>query len=232
MIPWPKLIKGTLIKRYKRFLADMELEGGQVITAHCPNSGSMRGCSEPGRTVYLSQSEAPNRHYPYTWEMIQMPESLVCVNTLVANRLVRNAVIEGSVQALSGCRFVRSEVKCFENSRLDLLLENLNGGLCFVEIKSCTQVEDKIAYFPDAVTTRGRKHLVDLQRQVSLGNRAVIFFLIQRADARLFRPADHIDPAYGNELRAAFKNRVEILVYDVDLTVQGIRLNNAIPWEL
>ena len=161
-----------------------------------------------------------------------MPTSLVCVNTLVANRLVQKAVIEEAIQALSGYRFVRSEVKCFENSRLDLLLENSTGGLCFVEIKSCTQVENEIAYFPDAVTTRGRKHLVDLQRQVSLGNRAVIFFLVQRSDARLFRPADHIDPAYGNELRSAFQNRVEIQAYDVDLTLQGIRLNNTIPWEL
>ena len=232
MIPWPELIQGTLIKRFKRFLADIRLEDDRVITTHCPNSGSMRGCSEPGRTVYLSRSDAPNRRYQYTWEMIQMPQSLVCVNTLVANRLVRKAVIEGAIQELSGCRFVRSEVKCFETSRLDLLLENSTGGLCFVEIKSCTQVENEIAYFPDAVTTRGRKHLVDLQRLVSLGNRAVIFFLVQRTDSRLFRPADHIDPAYGNELRAAFQNRVEIQCYDVDLTLQGIRINNAIPWEL
>ncbi len=232
MIPWPKLIKGTLIKRYKRFLADIRLQDDRVITAHCPNSGSMRGCSEPGRTVYLSRSDAPNRHYPHTWELIQMPKSLVCVNTLVANRVVQKAVIERSVKAFSGYSFVRSEVKCFENSRLDILLENSTGGLCFVEIKSCTQVENEIAYFPDAVTTRGRKHLVDLQRQVSLGNRAVIFFLVQRTDARLFRPADHIDPAYGDELRSAFQNRVEIQAYDVDLTLKGIRLNNAIPWEL
>jgi sugar fermentation stimulation protein A len=232
MLPWPKLIQGVLIKRYKRFLADIRLEDDEVITAHCPNSGSMRGCSEPGRTVYLSRSDAPKRRYAYTWEMIQMPKSLVCVNTLVANRVVRKAAIDRSIPALSGYRFVRSEVKCFENSRMDLLLENSTGGLCFVEIKSCTQVENEIAYFPDAVTTRGRKHLVDLQRQVGLGNRAVIFFLVQRADARSFMPADHIDPAYGNELRAAFQNRVEILSYDVDITLQGIRINNVIPWEL
>jgi sugar fermentation stimulation protein A len=232
MIPWPKLVQGVLIKRYKRFLADIRFQEDEVITAHCPNSGSMRGCSEPGRTVYLSRSDAPKRRYAYTWEMIQMPKSLVCVNTLVANRVVRKAAIDGSIPALSGYRFVRSEVKCFENSRLDLLLENSTGGLCFVEIKSCTQVENEIAYFPDAVTTRGRKHLVDLQRQAGLGNRAVIFFLVQRADARLFKPADHIDPAYGNELRAAFQNRVEILSYDVDITLQGIRINNVIPWEL
>jgi sugar fermentation stimulation protein A len=232
MLPWPKLVQGVLIKRYKRFLADIRLEDNEVITAHCPNSGSMRGCSEPGRTVYLSRSDAPNRRYAYTWEMIQMPKSLVCVNTLVANRVVRKAAIDGSIPALSGYRFVRSEVKCFENSRLDLLLENSTGGLCFVEIKSCTQAENEIAYFPDAVTTRGRKHLVDLQRQAGLGNRAVIFFLVQRVDARLFKPADHIDPAYGNELRAAFQNHVEILSYDADITLQGIRINNLIPWEL
>jgi sugar fermentation stimulation protein A len=232
MIHWPELIQGTLIKRYKRFLADIKLDDDRVITAHCPNSGSMRCCSEPGRTVYLSRSDASNRRYPCTWEMIQMPKSLVCVNTLVANSLVRKAVIEGAIQPLSGCRFVRSEVKCFENSRLDLLLENSSGGSCFVEIKSCTQVENEIAFFPDAVTTRGRKHLVDLQRLAGLGNRAVIFFLVQRSDARLFKPADHIDPAYGNELRASFQNGVEIQCFDVDLTLQGIRINNAIPWEL
>jgi sugar fermentation stimulation protein A len=229
---WPKLVQGTLIKRYKRFLADIKLEDGQVITAHCPNSGSMRGCSEPGRTVYLSRSDTANRRYPYTWELIEMPSSLVCVNTLVANRLMRKATIERAIGSLSEYRFVRTEVKCFESSRLDILLENPAGQLCFLEIKSCTQVEDEIAYFPDAVTTRGRKHLVDLQRQAGLGNRAVIFFLIQRADARLFRPADHIDPAYGNELRAAFQNRVEIQCYDVRLSLQGIRINDAIPWEL
>jgi sugar fermentation stimulation protein A len=123
-------------------------------------------------------------------------------------------------------------VKCFESSRLDILLENPAGQLCFLEIKSCTQVEDEIAYFPDAVTIRGRKHLCDLQRQVNLGNRAMILFLIQRTDSRLFRPADHIDPAYGDELRLAVQNRVQIQVYDVDLTLQYIRPNNQIPWEL
>jgi sugar fermentation stimulation protein A len=229
---WPKLVQGTLIKRYKRFLADIKLEDGQVITAHCPNSGSMRGCSEPGRTVYLSRSDSPNRRYPYTWELIEMPSSLVCVNTLVANRLMRKATIERAIGSLSEYRFVRTEVKCFESSRLDILLENPAGQLCFLEIKSCTQVEDEIAYFPDAVTIRGRKHLCDLQRQVNLGNRAMILFLIQRTDSRLFRPADHIDPAYGDELRLAVQNRVQIQVYDVDLTLQYIRPNNQIPWEL
>jgi sugar fermentation stimulation protein A len=161
-----------------------------------------------------------------------MPSSLVCVNTLVANRLMRKATIERAIGSLSEYRFVRTEVKCFESSRLDILLENPAGQLCFLEIKSCTQVEDEIAYFPDAVTIRGRKHLCDLQRQVNLGNRAMILFLIQRTDSRLFRPADHIDPAYGDELRLAVQNRVQIQVYDVDLTLQYIRPNNQIPWEL
>ncbi len=161
-----------------------------------------------------------------------MPGSLVCVNTLMANRLVRKAVIERTLPRLSDYHFVRSEVKCFESSRLDILLENPAGRLCFLEIKSCTFVEDKVAYFPDAVTIRGRKHLRDLQRHVTLGNRAMILFLIQRTDSRLFRPADHVDPAYGDELRSAVKNRVEVEVYDVDLTLQYVKPNNQIPWEL
>ncbi len=231
-IRWPKLIQGVLVRRYKRFLADIRLRDGRIITAHCPNSGSMRGCLEPGGKVFLSRSENPRRSYPYTWELIETPGSLVCVNTLIANRLVSKAVTSRSVRSLSGYHFLRSEVKCSENSRLDLLLEASGGELCFVEIKSCTLVEDGVAYFPDAVTTRGRRHLIELQRQVTLGHRAVIFFLIQRADARVFRPADHIDPAYGAELRCAAQTRVEIQVYDVRLTPQEIELNSEIPWEL
>ncbi len=232
MIKWPELIQGTLLKRYKRFLADIALEDGRTVTAHCPNSGSMRTCAEPGRTVYLSYTDTPNRRYPHTWELIEMPNSLVCVNTLVANRLLRKAVIEQAVPGLSEYHFVRAEAKCFEHSRLDLLLENSSGRLCFVEIKSCTFVENEIAYFPDAVTIRGRKHLVDLQRQVRSGNRAVMLFLIQRTDAKLFRPADKIDPAYARELRLAIQNQVEILAYDVELTLNLIRPNNPVEWEL
>jgi len=230
-LKWPPLIQGTLIKRYKRFMADVRLRNGHVVTAHCPNSGSMMECSETGRTVYLSRHNSPKRKLKYTWEMIEMPASLVGVNTMVPNRLVRASILAGKIPGLSGFDNVRPEVKYGENSRIDLLLEK-GDERCFVEIKNCTLVTDSIACFPDAVTSRGLKHLKELQNQVRSGDRAVMFYLVQRMDAKLFRPADHIDPAYGKELRKAVKNGVEIMVYDVTLDSKGIRLNHAMPFEL
>jgi sugar fermentation stimulation protein A len=230
-LQWPRLIKGTLITRYKRFLADVKLRNGHVVTAHCPNSGSMMGCSELGRPVYISRSKNPKRRLHYTWELIEMPSSLVGVNTLVPNKLVKQALIEGNIAALAGYERVRSEVKCSPHSRLDLALENSDGSRCFIEVKNCTLVEDGIAYFPDAVTIRGFKHLVELQEQVRLGNRGVIFFLIQRMDASTFRPADCIDPAYGRELRKAASNGVEAIAYDVHISLERIMLNRRIPCE-
>ena len=230
-LKWPSLIQGALIKRYKRFMADVKLRNGHVVTAHCPNSGSMMECSETGRTVYLSRHNNPKRKLKYTWEMIEMPSSLVGVNTMVPNRLVRTSILAGKVPGLLGFDQLRSEIKYGENSRIDLLLEK-GEEKCFVEIKNCTLVTDGIACFPDAVTSRGLKHLKELQNQVRSGGRAVMFYLIQRMDAKLFKPADHIDPAYGKELRKAVKKGVEIMIYDVTLDPEGIRLNNAIPFEL
>jgi sugar fermentation stimulation protein A len=230
-LKWPPLIQGTLIKRYNRFMADVKLKNGHVVTAHCPNSGSMMKCSEPGRMVYLSRHNNPKRTLKYTWEMIEMTSSLVGVNTMVPNRLVKASVLAGKIPGLSGFDQVRPEVRYGENSRIDLLLEK-GDERCFVEIKNCTLVTDSIAYFPDAVTSRGLKHLKELQNQVRSGDRAVMFYLIQRMDAELFRPADHIDPAYGRELRKAVKKGVEIMVYDVTLDSEGIRLNNGMPFEL
>jgi len=229
-LEWPRLIQGTLIKRYKRFMADVKLRNGHVVTAHCPNSGSMLKCSEPGRAVYLSRHNNPKRRLKYTWEMIEMPTSLVGVNTLVPNKLVKASIMTGEVPELSGFDAVRSEVKYGQNSRIDLLLEKGNSR-CFVEIKNCTLVEDGVAYFPDAVTSRGLKHLVELQNQICLGDRAVMFYVVQRMDASLFKPAAHIDPAYGRELKKAVKSGVEIIVYDVSIDFERIRLNKVIPFE-
>ncbi|MCD4715355.1 MAG: DNA/RNA nuclease SfsA [Desulfobacterales bacterium] len=230
-LKWPPLIQGILIKRYKRFMADVKLKNGHVVTAHCPNSGSMMECSEPGRKVYLSRHNNPKRKLKYTWEMIEMPSSLVGVNTMVPNQLVKVSVLAGKIPGLSGFDQVRPEVRYGQNSRIDLLLEK-GDERCFVEIKNCTLVTDGVACFPDAVTSRGLKHLKELQNQVRSGDRSVMLYLIQRMDAKLFRPADHIDPAYGKELRKALKNGVEIMVYDVALDLEGIRLNNAMPFEL
>ena len=230
-LPWPSLIKGTLLRRYKRFMADVRLGNGHRVTAHCPNSGSMKACSDPGRPVYLSRHNSPKRKLKYTWEMIEMPASLVGVNTLVPNRLAKASIEAGAVPELSGYDSIRTEVKYGQNSRIDLLLES-GGEKCFVEVKNCTLVSDDIAYFPDAVTSRGLKHLVELQKQVQKGYRAVMFYLVQRMDAGLFRPADHIDAAYGLELRKAVQNGVEILVFDVAVDLEGIALNRPLPHEM
>jgi sugar fermentation stimulation protein A len=227
-LAWPKLFQGTLIKRYKRFLADVQLDNGSLVTVHCPNSGTMRACSQPGRPVYLSYHDNPKRKLKYTWEIIHMPDSLVGVNTMVPNRLVKQSIEEGLVDELNGYDRVRAEVKTSDGSRLDLLLEKERGRNCFVEVKNCTLVEGSNARFPDAVTTRGRKHLLELQRLVSEGNRCAMFFLIQRMDADSFSPADDIDPIYGEELRKAHQNGVEILVYDVFIDLDGIRLNKPV----
>ncbi|HIJ20004.1 MAG TPA: DNA/RNA nuclease SfsA, partial [Deltaproteobacteria bacterium] len=227
----PPLVQGALVKRYKRFMADVKLRNGHLVTAHCPNSGSMLACCEPGRPAYLSRHNNPKRKLKYTWEIIHMPGSLVGVNTMVPNRLVHAAILADRVDALMGYTSVRAEVRYGKNSRIDLLLEE-GEKRCFVEVKNCTLVKDGIACFPDAVTTRGFKHLQELQEQVRMGDRAVMFYLVQRMDAVLFRPADHIDEKYGIELRKAIKNGVEILVYDVSLDLKSIALNRALPFEL
>jgi sugar fermentation stimulation protein A len=229
-ISWPDLIPGTLIRRYKRFLADVQLENGDAVTAHCPNSGTMKTCSDSGRRVYLSCHDNPRRKLRYTWEIIQMPDSLVGVNTLIPNKLVKYAIERNSIHELSGYHQVIPEISVGNGSRLDFLLQKKNGARCFVEVKNCTLVEENTAYFPDAVTQRGRKHLVQLQRLIAEGNRCVMFYLVQRMDAETFKPADHIDPAYGRELRKAQQHGVEIIVYDVAIDLNYIRLNRELPY--
>ena len=230
---WPELIPGKLVKRYKRFLADVALENGETtVTAHCPNSGSMQACSEPGRPVFISFHDNPKRKLKYTWELIQMPTSLVGVNTQVPNRLVYHSILKGMVDELAGYDTVKREVKAGKHSRLDLMLSGKGRRLCYVEVKNCTLVEDGVAQFPDAVTTRGRKHLLELQSLVAGGSRCVMFYLIQRMDAQVFKPADHIDPAYGQALRQAAQKGVEVLVYDVTIDQQQIVLNNSVPYVL
>ena len=231
-IPWPELIPGRLIKRYKRFLADVVLDNGETITAHCPNSGSMKACSAPDQPVYVSYHDNPKRKLKYTWELIQMPTSLVGVNTQVPNRLVYHSIVHGQVEELAGYDAVKREVKAGKNSRIDLMLSGNGRRTCFVEVKNCTLVEDGVALFPDAVTSRGRKHLNELQRLIGEGCRCVMFYLIQRMDANLFKPADHIDPAYGEALREAVEQGVEVLAYDVSIDQQQIVLNASVPYDL
>lgn len=228
-LSWPPLTRGTLIKRYKRFLADVRLPGGEIVTAHCANSGRMEACSEPGRPVFLSFHDNPKRKLKYTWEIIDMPDSLVGVNTMVPNRLVKQSIEAGLVPELSGYRRVLSEVDTGNGSRLDIVLEGRRGERCYVEVKNSTLVKGGVALFPDAVTIRGRKHLVELARLVAEGSRGVIFFLVQRMDARHFSPADHIDPEYGAELRRAVGAGVEAIAYDVEIDLDCIALRDRLP---
>jgi sugar fermentation stimulation protein A len=182
--------------------------------------------------VYLSFHDNPKRKLKYTWELIEMPTSLVGVNTLVPNRLVFESVKAGVVPELSDYETVEREVKISARSRIDLALTAVARKRCYVEIKNCTLVDDCVALFPDAVTSRGLKHITELQAVVASGCRGVMFYLIQRMDAAVFKPADHIDPAYGRGLRRAVKGGLEILVYDVAIDLNGIKLNRKIPYEL
>jgi sugar fermentation stimulation protein A len=231
-LTWPELIPGTLLKRYKRFLADVKLKSGEIVTAHCSNTGSMKGCCEPGRTIYLSSHNNPKRKYRYTWELIAMPTSLVGVNTLVPNRLVFKSIDQKLIPELSEYNHIEREVKIGGHSRIDLMLKNGGTKRCYVEIKNCTLVSKAIAQFPDAVTSRGLKHIIELENLAEAGYRCMMFYFIQRMDARVFRPADHIDPDYGRRLRQAVEKGIEVLAYDVRISLQGIELNKKIPCEL
>ena len=199
----PALIPGRLIKRYKRFLADIELEDGSVVTAHCPNSGSMKGCNLPGVPVMLSLSPNLNRKLAHTWELVQVDGYWVGLNTMLPNRLAEEAILEGTISELQGYQRLRREVPYgSERSRIDLLLED-EQRRCFVEVKNVTLVEVGLALFPDAVTERGQKHLRELMEVVRNGDRGVILFTVQRGDGVAVAPADAIDPVYGRLLREA-----------------------------
>ena len=226
-----RLIRGTLIQRYKRFLADVRLANGEVVTAHCTNTGSMMGCKAPGSSVYVSRSENLNRKLLYTWELIEANNTWVGINTLHPNRLVPEAVEAGVIAELSGYPTIRREVKVSAHSRLDLCLEGGNGN-CFVEVKNVTLAVNDVAAFPDAVSERGTKHLKELMRLKRQGHRAAIVFVIQRDDCEYFRPADEIDQEYGRWLRRAIKAGVEVLPYRAKVTPKEILLTERIATKL
>ena len=224
----PALYRGVLIKRYKRFLADVQLEDGRTVTAHCPNSGSMKGCALPGSPIWLSLSDNKKRKLAYTWELVEADGCLAGINTALPNLLVREAIENGTVSQLAGYETIRPEVPYGQNSRVDLLLEG-HAGQCFVEVKNVTLAEGDRALFPDAVTLRGQKHLRELMRVVSEGGRGVIFFTVLRGDARSMSPADLIDPEYGRLLRESCRHGVEALAYQALVTPAEIRLIEQLP---
>ena len=222
------LQSATLIKRYKRFLADVTTDEGRDITVHCPNSGSMRGCSTPGSQVMLSTSPNPKRKYPQTLEMVREGDTWIGVNTMLTNKIVAEAILEGRIEELQGIDTLTREVTTSKSSRLDLLLERGDEKI-YVEIKNCSLVEEGWAMFPDAVTKRGTKHLNELANLVQQGHQGVIFFLIQRTDADRFRPAAHIDPLYARTLAEVSKKGVQILAYQAEVGPESILVQKSIP---
>lgn len=227
----PKLIPAVLIKRYKRFLADVTLPDGSTLTVHCPNSGSMRGCCQPGSDVYLSRSNNPKRKYPHTLEMVRQDSSWIGINTSLTNKLVVEAIKGGQIKELSVFDTLKTEVKTSQHSRLDLLLTQ-NEKKNYIEIKNCSLVEDGWAMFPDAVTSRGTKHLNELAMLTRKGHEATIFFLVQRMDASRFKPASHIDPLYSETLSKVTDDGVKILVYQAEVTPQSISIVRSLPYEI
>ncbi len=282
----PALLEGRLIRRYKRFLADIELcpgispdrralacslnpqgillsrkytrlfhsfakspvnpkpcanisppdeipglADGTIVTAHTPNTGSMAGLTRPGSRVWLRDSGNPKRKYPLSWILVEAhPGVLVGIDTGMANQLVREAIETGVITSLQGYQHIRNEVRYGnERSRIDLLLESDDRPRCYVEVKNVTLVENGTAYFPDAVTERGRKHLRELAGRVAAGERGVIVYCVQRQDAKALRPADHIDPAYGKALRKAVAQGVEAYAWRATVTVKDIRLDTQLP---
>lgn len=217
-----ELIKGSLIKRYKRFLADVELENGEQITAHCTNSGSMKTCIEEGADVYLTPVNDPKRKTKFTWEMIFINNSWIGVNTMVPNILAFDAIRNGEIEKLKGYTFVKREVK-FGDSRFDIYAEN-EIEKCFVEVKNVTMKVGDSALFPDAVSSRGRKHLETLIEVKNSGIRAVMLYVIQRMDVEYFGLAEEIDPDYASSLRKAIKNGVEVIAVQAEVDPERIEI--------
>lgn len=226
------LIRGTLIKRYKRFLADVALEDGSEVTAHCANSGTMLTVNEPGSEVWLSPARNPDRKLKYTWELIRVGGALVGINTQHPNRIVQEAIEGGVPKELQGYGSLRREVKYGRNSRIDILLEDAARPQCFVEVKNVTMKRGEVAEFPDAVTARGTKHLHELADQVADGHRAVMFYLVQRPDCSAFALAGDIDPAYADALEKARAAGVEVVAYGCHVGTVGVRVAGPVDIRL
>jgi len=223
---YPPLCPGTLLKRYKRFFADIELATGEVITAHCPNTGPMTAISTPGSRVQVSLSQSATRKLPYTWEMIEVYENSpawVGVNTALPNRVIKLALEKFLLPELQGYEQVHLEVPYgLEKSRVDFLLTGANRQPIYIEVKSTTWAQGKLALFPDTVTTRGQKHIREL---VSLlpHQRVVMLYFINRGDCTDFAPGDERDLLYGQLLREAMALGLEVLPYCFEITPIGIR---------
>ena len=226
------LIKGRLIQRYKRFLADVELVNGDIITAHCANPGSMLGLKEPGLEVWLSKSSNPKRKLAYTWELAKLESCYVGINTNLPNQIVAEAITLGKIEPLAKFENLRREVRYGENSRIDILLEGSGISATYVEVKNVHLMREfGLAEFPDAVTARGAKHLVELSKMVESGNRAVMVYLIQYPVSKKFRIADDIDSVYATAFKNAINAGVEAFAYVCDINLSEISVRESVPVE-
>ncbi len=223
------LIRGRLVRRYKRFLSDVELSSGEHVVAHCANPGSMLGLAEPGAEVWLSPSRNPARKLKYSWELVAAGGGLVGINTGHPNAIVAEALSGDRIPELTGYRNLRREVRYGRNSRIDLLLEQEGRPPCYVEVKNVTLKRGaEAAEFPDAVTQRGTKHLAELAEMARSGARAVMFFLVQRGDCERLEIAGDIDPDYQSAFTAALADGVEAICYDCDVAPEAIELNRGL----
>ncbi|MCL1980231.1 MAG: DNA/RNA nuclease SfsA [Proteobacteria bacterium] len=220
---------GTLQRRYKRFLADILLADGQSLTVHCPNSGSMRGCSTPGSPVLISRSDNSRRKYPWTLEMVRENGIWIGVHTGRTNHLVREALESGVIDDFGSVSLITPEVKVSAGSRLDFRLETA-AGTVYLEVKNCSLAENGVALFPDAITDRGAKHLRELAQLAADGRGAAVLFCVQRSDAACCAPAAVIDPVYADTVAWAAKRGVRFLAYRAEVSPQAIMICEKIPF--
>ena len=231
------LVPGRLVQRYKRFLADVELTGGEIVTAHCANPGSMFGLKEPGMEVWLAPNRSPTAKLDWRWELARVDDYLVGINTARPNGLVEEAIAGGMISELQGYAEMRREVRYGRNSRIDILLEDPKRPACYVEVKNVhlrrtDGAHPTAAEFPDSVTKRGAKHLVEMSDMVAEGSRAIMVYLVQRGDCDHFRIAADIDPAYARGLTLARAAGVEAICYACRVEMEGIEVEHALPLAL
>ena len=225
------LIKGKLLKRYKRFLADVILDDGTEVVAHCPNPGSMMGLAKAGSTVWLEPNNDPKKKLKYGWRLVEYQDRMVCIDTSIANSVIREALKKKEISELSYQDF-KSEVKYSENSRIDFLLRSSDRHI-YLEIKSVTLMRNKgIAEFPDSITKRGSKHLKDLSKMATAGHQSVLLFLCMRSDVRRVQIAADLDNIYNTNIKAALKSGVQLICYDTEVTKFGVSLGKPIVVEI
>lgn len=222
---------GVLVQRYQRFLADVLLDDGRTLTVHCPNSGSMRGCSTPGSPVLISWSDNPRRKYAWTLEMVWEQGVWIGVHTGRTNSLVREALENGVIDDFGTPTAITAEVRVSAESRLDFLLETDRGPV-YLEVKNCSLAENRLALFPDAVTGRGTRHLHELVRLAESGQGAAVLFCVQRGDADRCAPAARIDPVYAETVAWAADRGVRFLAYRAEVRPEAIAIRHSIPFNL